>query len=103
MVRQIFNGLTRINEENGELEPDLSHHWQAISPLHWRFYLRPAIHFHHGRELEMEDVITSLTRLIPQPLFSHITAVRSPTPMSLTCISVAQTTGCRGCWAVCTP
>ncbi|MGT3178308.1 HTH-type transcriptional regulator SgrR [Yersinia enterocolitica] len=80
MVRQIFNGLTRINEENGELEPDLSHHWQTISPLHWRFYLRPAIHFHHGRELEMNDVITSLTRLIPQPLFSHITAVRSPTP-----------------------
>ena len=45
LARQIFNGLTRINEENGELESDLSHHWQALTPLHWRFYLRPAIHF----------------------------------------------------------
>ena len=80
LARQIFSGLTRINEENGELESDLSHHWQALTPLHWRFYLRPAIHFHHGRELEMEDVISSLSRLMPQPLFSHIERVTSPTP-----------------------
>ncbi|KEY57614.1 HTH-type transcriptional regulator SgrR [Serratia sp. DD3] len=80
LARQIFNGLTRINEENGELEPDLSHHWQTIGPLHWRFYLRPAIHFHHGRELEMEDVTYSLSRLISLPLFSHIDRVLSPTP-----------------------
>ncbi|MFI8415160.1 HTH-type transcriptional regulator SgrR [Serratia sp. NPDC078593] len=79
LARQIFSGLTRINEENGELEADLSHHWQALTPLHWRFYLRPVIHFHHGRELEMEDVILSLARLIPQPLFSHLDRVTSPT------------------------
>ncbi len=35
---------------------DIAHHWQQF-PLLWRFYLRPGIHFHHGRELEMEDVI----------------------------------------------
>lgn len=80
LARQIFSGLTRINEENGELESDLAHHWQALTPLHWRFYLRPAIHFHHGRELEMEDVISTLSRLTPQPLFSHIERVTSPTP-----------------------
>jgi SgrR family transcriptional regulator len=80
LARQIFSGLTRINEENGELESDLAHHWQALTPLHWRFYLRPAIHFHHGRELEMEDVISTLSRLMPQPLFSHIERVISPTP-----------------------
>ena len=80
LARQIYSGLTRINEENGELESDLSHHWQALTPLHWRFYLRPAIHFHHGRELEMEDVIQSLTRLTSQPLFAHIARVDSPTP-----------------------
>ncbi|AGB81040.1 ABC-type uncharacterized transport system, periplasmic component [Serratia sp. FGI94] len=80
LARQIYSGLTRINEENGELESDLSHHWQALTPLHWRFYLRPAIHFHHGRELEMEDVIQSLTRLTSQPLFAHIARIDSPTP-----------------------
>ncbi|NHB90883.1 HTH-type transcriptional regulator SgrR [Photorhabdus cinerea] len=80
LVRQIFNSLTRINEENGEPEADLAHHWQQISPNHWRFYLRPAIHFHHGRELQMADVIASIQRLSNQPLFSHIEKVTTPTP-----------------------
>ncbi|RYC41132.1 HTH-type transcriptional regulator SgrR [Pectobacterium zantedeschiae] len=80
IARQIFSGLTNINEENGELKPDLAHHWQSLSPLHWRFYLRPAIRFHHGRELTMDDITTSLSRLTPLPLFSHIEAVTSPMP-----------------------
>ncbi|MEZ3501245.1 HTH-type transcriptional regulator SgrR [Pantoea sp. KPR_PJ] len=83
LARQIFNGLTRINEENGEVEADIAHHWQSLSPLHWRFYLRPAIRFHHGRELEIADVIASLQRLQPQPLFSHISAVDSPAAWTL--------------------
>ncbi|WP_409158539.1 HTH-type transcriptional regulator SgrR [Pectobacterium sp. B2J-2] len=80
IARQIFSGLTNINEENGEIEPDLAHHWQMISPQHWRFYLRPAIRFHHGRELTMDDITTSLSRLIPLPLFSHLETVTSPMP-----------------------
>ncbi|PWC16844.1 HTH-type transcriptional regulator SgrR [Brenneria corticis] len=80
IARQIFSGLTNINEENGELKPDLAHHWQMLSPLHWRFYLRPSIRFHHGRELAMQDVIASLTRLNTLPLFSHIDSVTSPMP-----------------------
>ncbi|WP_075182291.1 HTH-type transcriptional regulator SgrR [Pantoea sp. 1.19] len=83
LARQIFSSLTRINEENGELEPDIAHHWQAISPTHWRFYLRPAIGFHHGRELEMADVIASLARLRTQPLFSHLQTLTSPAPWTL--------------------
>lgn len=69
LARQIFSGLTRINEENGEQELDLSHHWQVLTPLHWRFYLRSAIRFHHGRELEMKDVIRSLACLMPSHCF----------------------------------
>lgn len=83
MARQIFSALTRINEENGELEPDIAHHWKRLSPLHWRFYLRPGIHFHHGRELEMSDVIASLQRVNALPLYSHITEIVSPTPWTL--------------------
>lgn len=83
IARQIFSALTRINEENGELEPDIAHHWKRLSPLHWRFYLRPGIHFHHGRELEMSDVITSLQRVNALPLYSHITEIVSPTPWTL--------------------
>ncbi|AGB79707.1 ABC-type uncharacterized transport system, periplasmic component [Enterobacteriaceae bacterium strain FGI 57] len=83
IARQIFSALTRINEENGELEADIAHHWKEISPLHWRFYLRPGIHFHHGRELEMEDIIHSLERINRLPLYSHITQIVSPTAWTL--------------------
>ncbi|SFR09507.1 SgrR family transcriptional regulator [Enterobacter sp. kpr-6] len=83
IARQIFNALTRVNEENGELEADIAHHWKQITPLHWRFYLRPGIHFHHGRELEMSDVIASLQRINTLPLYSHITHIASPTAWTL--------------------
>ncbi|ALR75427.1 HTH-type transcriptional regulator SgrR [[Enterobacter] lignolyticus] len=83
IARQIFSALTRINEENGELEADIAHHWQQISPLHWRFYLRPGIHFHHGRELDMDDAIASLQRINSLPLYSHITRIISPTAWTL--------------------
>jgi len=77
LARQIFNGLIRINEENGEIEGDLAHHWQQISPLHWRFYLRPAIHFHHGRELEMADITSTFAELHEHRLFTHLKRVES--------------------------
>ncbi|MGR7719112.1 HTH-type transcriptional regulator SgrR [Klebsiella aerogenes] len=83
IARQIFSALTRVNEENGELEDDIAHHWQQISPNHWRFFLRPGIHFHHGRELEMADVISSLQRSSELPLFSHIERIVSPTAWTL--------------------
>ncbi|MEF3088359.1 transcriptional regulator SgrR [Enterobacter sp. 10-1] len=83
IARQIFSALTRVNEENGELEADIAHHWQQLSPTHWRFFLRPGIHFHHGRELEMEDVIASLQRSNALPLYSHIERIVSPTAWTL--------------------
>ncbi|QGN36551.1 HTH-type transcriptional regulator SgrR [Klebsiella oxytoca] len=83
IARQIFSALTRVNEENGELEADIAHHWQQITPTHWRFFLRPGIHFHHGRELEMADVISSLQRSNALPLFSHIERIDSPTAWTL--------------------
>lgn len=83
IARQIFSALTRVNEENGELEADIAHHWQQLTPTHWRFFLRPGIHFHHGRELEMADVIASLQRSNALPLYSHIERIESPTAWTL--------------------
>ncbi|MGY3942026.1 HTH-type transcriptional regulator SgrR [Aeromonas tecta] len=83
LSRQIFNGLTRRNEENGEIEGDLAHHWERLGPCHWRFYLRPAVRFHHGRELGMEDVIESLLGLRERPLFAHLSEIESPWPRTL--------------------
>ncbi|EOD8959766.1 HTH-type transcriptional regulator SgrR [Providencia stuartii] len=81
LMSQIFNGLTHINEEKGEIENGIAHHWQAISDTEWRFYLRPSIYFHHGREMLVDDIISSLMRLRHcWPLFSHIQSVTSPLP-----------------------
>ena len=75
LVRQIFNGLTRINEENGEVESDLAHHWQQIDERQWLFYLRPAVRFHDGRLLDTADVLATLKRLQQHPLFCHLQRV----------------------------
>ncbi|WP_340608215.1 HTH-type transcriptional regulator SgrR [Xenorhabdus bharatensis] len=83
LIRQIFNGLTRINEEKEEVEGDLAHHWQQMTEHHWRFYLRPAIYFHHGRELQAEDIISSLEHLTIFPLFSHIKKITSTVPYTV--------------------
>lgn len=75
LVRQIFNGLTRINEASGGVEQDLAHRWRQVDALSWHFYLRPGVQFHDGRELTSEDVAVSLNRCRKAPLFSHIKSV----------------------------
>lgn len=100
MARQIFSGLTRINEENGELEADIAHHWQQLSPSTGAF-LRPGIHFHHGRELEMADVIASLERARKLPLYSHIIHIHSPTAWTLDIELSQPDKWLPGFWAMC--
>lgn len=77
IVRQIYSGLTRLDEEE-QLQADLAHHWQALSPSHWRFYLRPGVRFHNGEPLTTEGVVQSLWQLRFVNLFSHIEQVTSP-------------------------
>ncbi|MEZ8127434.1 SgrR family transcriptional regulator [Enterovibrio norvegicus] len=79
LITQIFNGLTRINERTNDVEPDLAHHWEALSDMHWRFYLRPAVKFHDGSLLSAADVIASLENLLDNAYFSHIETIESPT------------------------
>lgn len=81
LLRQICNGLTRIKEEQGEVEPCLAHHWRQLDALNWRFYLRPAVQFHDGKELNANDVVVSLTRAGKLPLFSHLQKVQAAGPL----------------------
>ncbi|MFC3912273.1 HTH-type transcriptional regulator SgrR [Pseudaeromonas sharmana] len=83
LVRQIFNGLTRVNEENGEVEADLAHHWQALTPLCWHFFLRPAVRFHDGRRLQADDVVASLQAASHLPLFAHLQQIRALSPRQI--------------------
>jgi SgrR family transcriptional regulator len=77
LVHQIFNGLTRINEENGEIEADLAHHWHSPDDRHWTFYLRPSVRFHDGRLLQVADVVASLQRVRSSPLYAHVQAIQA--------------------------
>lgn len=81
LVRQIFSGLTQINGEKGEEETvigDIAHSWEAITPRHWRFYLRPAIRFHDGRLLDCHDIFATFAQVQQLSLFAHIDNVTSP-------------------------
>lgn len=77
LVRQIFSALTRVNEEKGEVEADLAHHWTSPDQQHWVFYLRPSVTFHDGKPLQAMDVVVSLNRIRGWPLFAHIVQVQA--------------------------
>ncbi|MFB9159076.1 SgrR family transcriptional regulator [Chromobacterium violaceum] len=85
LVSQIFNGLTRLNEEKGEVEGDLAHRWEQHSEREWHFHLRPRVRWHDGRELSLDDIASTLERLRTQPLFSHLAGVRRLSPR---CVAV---------------
>ncbi len=76
IARHIFSGLTRLDEDE-KIQPDLAHMWQAITPRHWRFYIRPGVRFHNGDLLTTSHIIQSLLALRQFPLFSHIQEVVS--------------------------
>ena len=103
MARQIFSGLTRINEENGELEADIAHHWQqAVSAATGASFYAPGIHFHHGRELEMRDVIAFFRARPARCRSIRISRGSTPQRPGRWILSFrSRTNGFRGFWATC--
>lgn len=83
LVRQIFNGLTRIDPLSGEVASDLAHRWRQIDALRWRFFLRPGVRFHDGGEMSSQDVVVSLCRSARLPLFSHLDRVTAQGALSI--------------------
>ncbi|WP_375749839.1 SgrR family transcriptional regulator [Vibrio sp. HN007] len=80
IIHQVFSGLTRL-DENEQIQPDLAHTWEAISDIHWRFYLRKGVRFHNGNSLQTAHVVDSINRIKTNTLFSHIESVSSPAPL----------------------
>lgn len=83
IVKQVFSGLTRIDEASGEVAKDLAHHWRRLDDGHWRFFLRPGVQFHDGTRLTSSDVVVSLMRSAKLPLFSHISKVEAEGHLSV--------------------
>jgi peptide/nickel transport system substrate-binding protein len=60
----VFNALTQIGPDM-KVRPDLAERWESSADLKtWTFYLRKGVKFHHGRELDAEDVIASVNRIL---------------------------------------
>jgi peptide/nickel transport system substrate-binding protein len=59
-----FNALTQIGPDM-KVRPDLAERWEASSDLKtWTFHLRKGVKFHHGRELDAEDVVATVNRVL---------------------------------------
>jgi peptide/nickel transport system substrate-binding protein len=60
----VFNGLTFIDRDL-TLKPELAKRWESSEDLKtWTFYLREGVKFHHGRELDAEDVVVTINRIL---------------------------------------
>ncbi len=89
--------------KKGEVEADLAHHWRQIDPLRWRFYLRPAVLWHDGRELTIDAVvIASLTRSGCR-CSRTCRPFQATGPLSLEVRWRARITDCRCCSAILMP
>lgn len=69
---QIFDTLTVVNAETGELEPLIAESWEQTSETSYVFNIRKGIKFHDGSDLTAEDVKFSLDRAIASPAVSYI-------------------------------
>jgi peptide/nickel transport system substrate-binding protein len=61
MNGQVYETLVNRNKTMG-LDPVLATEWQQVSPLLWRFKLRPNVKFHDGTPFTADDVLFSMQR-----------------------------------------
>ncbi|WP_186438269.1 SgrR family transcriptional regulator [Cohnella terricola] len=64
MIKQLYDRLVEYDASTGMLKPGLAHFWESNEDgSEWTFYLRKGIRFHHGRELQAEDVRYTIERM----------------------------------------
>ena len=61
MNGQVYERLT-TRDRQLRIVPSLATEWQQVSPLVWRFKLRPNVKFHDGSTLGADDVVYSILR-----------------------------------------
>ncbi|MEW6261918.1 MAG: ABC transporter substrate-binding protein [Thermodesulfobacteriota bacterium] len=67
----VFNSLTMIDRDL-TTKPELAERWEAAEDLKtWTFHLRQGVKFHHGRELDAEDVVATIKRLLDKEVGSR--------------------------------
>ncbi|NBT79816.1 MAG: ABC transporter substrate-binding protein, partial [Betaproteobacteria bacterium] len=61
MNGQVYEKLT-TRDRSLAIKPSLATEWQQVSPLLWRFKLRPNVKFHDGAPFSADDVVFSVNR-----------------------------------------
>ena len=70
----VFSALTQF-APNLDVIPDLAQRWESNEDLTvWTFYLRKGVKFHHGREVDSEDVIATINRILDPEIGSVLKA-----------------------------
>src|SRR3954462_7414209 len=60
----VYSGVTEI-DASGKVKADLAESWSASEDQQtWTFKLRSGVKFHHGREVDAEDVKTTVERVM---------------------------------------
>jgi peptide/nickel transport system substrate-binding protein len=60
----VYSGVTEITA-SGEVKPDLAESWTVSEDQKtWTFKLRQGVKFHHGREVDAEDVKVTIERVM---------------------------------------
>lgn len=62
IMRLLYNRLTYVNLESGEIEGDLAESWEQVSDTEFKFKLHEGVKFHDGSDLTSKDVKFSLER-----------------------------------------
>jgi len=86
LVRQIYSGLTRFEED--EPVGDLAHHWQHDEASSvWLFWLRPQLMWHNGEPIEAGQLVTQFSEMLQDPririLLADVISVDAPHPLAL--------------------
>jgi peptide/nickel transport system substrate-binding protein len=62
-IFDVYETLTYLNSETGELEPRLAESWEQLEPNVWRFKLREGVAFSNGEPFNAEAVQVSVARI----------------------------------------
>ena len=75
---QVYEALTR-RQKDGVVGPSLATEWTQVTPLIWRFKLRPNVKFHDGTPFTADDVVFSMQRLrdpnAPQRVYANAVGI----------------------------
>lgn len=65
-VFDVYEALTYLDGETGEVIPRLAVSWEQLEPTVWRFKLREGVTFHNGEPFTAEAVQASFARVVQE-------------------------------------